>query len=323
MNVTVTRQYKGKKDPKGNIVSSYNYQRGSTISNVDNATNVIKNTTIINNIPASDALITYHVPFAIFLNFIDLIPFAYKCPDNLTIYEQLSEFDVDAVLFVGVDEYVLGDFLSQWDEITISPATLGCILLTGTMQYSGNAVNREPNFIQYIEVKQAPYIYIAYASDDTGTDFTTTNDEDLAFMAILKSPTKIDTPIASDFAGLWRGGSAGLAIGDWTEDITFDYQDVVAGTAKDYLLDPKATFPYTIISAILETDTGTLTGVAIKIGSTALTSVSSVTVDTTNTTNTATGANTVVADDRVWLCVTTGSSGAPTLIRGKLRIQRT
>ena len=48
MNVTVTRQYKGKKDPKGNIVSSYNYQRGSTISNVDNATNVIKNTTIIN-----------------------------------------------------------------------------------------------------------------------------------------------------------------------------------------------------------------------------------------------------------------------------------
>jgi len=114
-----------------------------------------------------------------------------------------------------------------------------------------------------------------------------------------------------------------IKIGDWYEDIAFEFCDVVAGTAKTYTLDISATFAYNIISAFLETDSGTLTGVAVKIGSTAVTSLSSVTVDTAVDETTATGANSVAIGNRVYISTSTGYTGTPTLLRGKLKIQRT
>lgn len=53
------------------------------------------------------------------------------------------------------------------------------------------------------------YVYIAYASDDTGTDFTTTFDPALDYIAILATDTEIPSPAVGDFAGLWKnlGGS--------------------------------------------------------------------------------------------------------------------
>jgi len=112
-------------------------------------------------------------------------------------------------------------------------------------------------------------------------------------------------------------------IGSWFEDIAFEFCDVVAGTAKTYTLDISATCAYNILSAFLETDNGTLTGVAVKIGSTAVTSISSVTVDTAVNETTATGANAVAIGNRVYLAVAATYTGTPTLIRGKLKIQRT
>jgi len=106
------------------------------------------------------------------------------------------------------------------------------------------------------------------------------------------------------------------------EDIAFEFCDVVAGTAKEYTLDIKASFGYTIEAACLETDNGTLTGVAVKIGSTAVTGLSAVTVDTAVDETAATGANTVAENDRVTLAVAATYTGTPTLIRGKLKIQR-
>jgi len=47
------------------------------------------------------------------------------------------------------------------------------------------------------------YTYIAYASDASGTDFTLTFDADLDYIAILRVAEEIETPEASDFAGLW------------------------------------------------------------------------------------------------------------------------
>lgn len=105
------------------------------------------------------------------------------------------------------------------------------------------------------------------------------------------------------------------------EDISFEW-DVSKGTAQTFTLDIKASFAYNILSATLEVDTGTLTGVAVKIGSTAVTSLSSITVDSGADETTATGANSVVAGNRVYLVTSTGYTGAPTLIRGKLKKQR-
>jgi len=47
------------------------------------------------------------------------------------------------------------------------------------------------------------FIYVAYASDNTGTGFTLTFSDTLAFQAIKRSATEIVTPLVGDFAGLW------------------------------------------------------------------------------------------------------------------------
>lgn len=48
------------------------------------------------------------------------------------------------------------------------------------------------------------YVYIAYASDDTGTNFTTTFNDTLDYIAIKTTTTLIASPQASDFVGLWK-----------------------------------------------------------------------------------------------------------------------
>lgn len=55
------------------------------------------------------------------------------------------------------------------------------------------------------------YVYIAYASDDSGTGFTTTFNSLLDYIAILATDTEIASPQASDFTGLWKNykGEAG------------------------------------------------------------------------------------------------------------------
>ena len=48
------------------------------------------------------------------------------------------------------------------------------------------------------------YLYIAYASDDSGAGFTTTFNSALDYIAIKNTTTEIPTPQASDFTGLWK-----------------------------------------------------------------------------------------------------------------------
>jgi hypothetical protein len=47
------------------------------------------------------------------------------------------------------------------------------------------------------------YMYVAYASDASGTDFTLVPDVTSTYVAFLSSDTEIVTPVALDFAGLW------------------------------------------------------------------------------------------------------------------------
>ncbi len=59
------------------------------------------------------------------------------------------------------------------------------------------------------------YVYIAYASDSSGTGFTTTFDANLDYIAIKATTVEIVTPQASDFTGLWKNykgatGSQGI-----------------------------------------------------------------------------------------------------------------
>jgi len=59
------------------------------------------------------------------------------------------------------------------------------------------------------------FIYIAYASDASGTNFTTTFNSSLDYIAIKNSNSVISSPQASDFTGLWKNykgatGSQGI-----------------------------------------------------------------------------------------------------------------
>ncbi len=105
------------------------------------------------------------------------------------------------------------------------------------------------------------------------------------------------------------------------DDISFEFRDIGDGTAILYVLDIKASFAYTILSAVLACDADTITGAAIKINGTAVTSLSSVTVTTTTTETAATALNVVALDDKVTI-TGTGLTGSAAALFGKLKIQR-
>lgn len=137
----------------------------------------------------------------------------------------------------------------------------------------------------------------------------------------LKSGTGITVArYDNDTITIAAGAASVAGMGD---DINFEFADIVYGISQTYTLDIKASYGYTITSASLEVDTGTLTGIAVKINSTAVTSLSSITADTGVDETNATGTNTVVAGDRIYIITSTGYTGAPTVLRGKLKITRT
>lgn len=106
---------------------------------------------------------------------------------------------------------------------------------------------------------------------------------------------------------------------DWQD---FTFEDVEPGTAKEYVIDLKAMVGYTINSMVLETDTGTLTGIALKINGTAVTGLASVTATTTITETAATAANTAAVGAKITFHTTAGYTGAPTRITGKINFTR-
>lgn len=55
-----------------------------------------------------------------------------------------------------------------------------------------------------IPAAQSAYVYVAWASDASGTGFTTTFDASKPYIAFLNSTTPIGSPNAGNFAGLWK-----------------------------------------------------------------------------------------------------------------------
>lgn len=85
------------------------------------------------------------------------------------------------------------------------------------------------------------YVYIAYASDDSGTGFTTTFNPALDYIAILATDTEILTPAVGDFAGLWKKykGDKGLPGDPATntdETVKYDAADPAAGYLSEKIV---------------------------------------------------------------------------------------
>lgn len=104
-------------------------------------------------------------------------------------------------------------------------------------------------------------------------------------------------------------------------EISFDFRNITPGIAQSFDLDISASYIYTIFAAVLETDNGTLTGVSVKINNTAVTSLSAVTVDTSADQTLATAFNAVAINDRITISTSTGYTGSPTTLKGKIKIK--
>lgn len=111
-----------------------------------------------------------------------------------------------------------------------------------------------------------------------------------------------------------------LSAKDWIE---YEFYDFTLGTAKSWVLNMKSPVAYTINSLVHETDTGSFTGVAVKIEGVAVTGLSSVTVTSSETETQATANNVVNVGDRVTIEISTGYSGTPKFLRTQLNITRT
>ena len=79
------------------------------------------------------------------------------------------------------------------------------------------------------EAGEDAYVYIAYASDDSGTDFTTTFNPALDYIAIKSTNTEIPAPQASDFTGLWKNykgakGDTGPAGADGEDGLDINWR---------------------------------------------------------------------------------------------------
>jgi len=105
------------------------------------------------------------------------------------------------------------------------------------------------------------------------------------------------------------------------EDMPFEYRDIVSEHAIVYIPDVKASFNYSIVSAVFVCDIGTITGVAVNINGVAVTALSSVTVTTAITEIEATGNNVVKIGDKITI-TGTGITGSVTTLAGKIKITR-
>ena len=100
---------------------------------------------------------------------------AYASDDQGTGFTRTFDAALDYIAILNTDTRigspVVGDFSGLWKN------------------YKGGSGN---------------WVYVAYASDASGTDFTLTFDAALNYIAVLRSDIEIPTPDASDFTGLWK-----------------------------------------------------------------------------------------------------------------------
>ena len=195
---------------------------------------------------------------------------------------------------------------NSWDYLTETPATAGTLPVANTayiyqnpftianddtVQFVGEGVDIETKVDEIDSTKKL--VTVKKQQSRWGEEDTESPNY------ILDKPT-IPT-VNANYLKEWQG---------WT------FEDVVPGTAKEYVIHLKAKFGYMIDSIVLQTDNGTLTGCSLKINGTVVTGLSSITINTTITETNATAANIVVSGDKVTFSITTGYTGAPTLVHG-------
>lgn len=135
---------------------------------------------------------------------------AYASDDSGTGFTTTFNAALDYIAILSTDTELVSpspqasDFAGLWKKYKGETGETGATGATGAAGADGDDA----------------YVYIAYASDDSGTGFTTTFNSALDYIAILTTDTELTSPSpqASDFAGLWKkykgekGDSGGMDI---------------------------------------------------------------------------------------------------------------
>jgi hypothetical protein len=89
---------------------------------------------------------------------------------------------------------IVADPVTMHPPVTINPvsAALGSIDANQVLTLTDQSTQQG----------ESAYVYIAYASDAGGTDFTNTFDPALKYIAVLSTNTLIAIPVVTDFTGL-------------------------------------------------------------------------------------------------------------------------
>ena len=108
------------------------------------------------------------------------------------------------------------------------------------------------------------------------------------------------------------------------EDIAFEFADVALFANLDYTLDLYASYNYTILGIVAETDFGTISNVNLTINGVGVNLNTTYNVSSTTgaTFRSASSGNLVSTNNKVKLISTGGKTGTPTTIRGKIRYIR-
>jgi len=127
---------------------------------------------------------------------------------------------------------------------------------------------------------------------------------------------KIDIIEGTGITATYSGDSgvtiSATGITDNIEDIAFDFNDVT-GDAQTYIIDLEASYDYDIVEGVFQSDAD----VAITVD---IAGTTTITNTVTSTIQTFTSGDSVTTGDQITLNL---SSSSATVIRGKLRIQRT
>lgn len=100
-----------------------------------------------------------------------------------------------AVFDTDIESAMVGDSYVNTSTLNYYECTLGGADTVAKWKYVGSLKGPQGD---------ARYLYVAYASNSSGADFSLTPSTNLKYVAIKNSDTEIQSPSASDFTGLWQ-----------------------------------------------------------------------------------------------------------------------
>jgi hypothetical protein len=250
---------------------------------------------------------------------------AFELPDypSGTVTSVTAGAGMDFTEITGTGDVVLGTPSSiSWDSVNqVLPQSH-----THAMEDSGATAGTYTNATITINAKGL----VESASSGTPISNTIATDHSVVGDGSVGNPARLFGDVASPDPLSYYGTDVYgnltyhpiTALDQRTYDREAHWKDLEAGTPQTYYLDFYAGYDYAILSAAYFCDTGTLSGMKIKINGVDVVGLDNISVSSTTATSSATADYTVAATDVVTVVTSGTDTGTPTYLAVKIFIQR-